>query len=162
MKRINKLSFWDNAEKADGCWLWSGSTQTFGYGKYDGRLVHRVVWELTNGQIPDGLCVLHKCDNPPCVNPDHLFLGTKKDNTADMTAKGRDKGRWVKGQANKCPAAAKARGEKHWMAKLSEADIVSIRSIRASGYTHRQMGKMYGVSHSMIGYILRGHNWAHV
>jgi hypothetical protein len=85
--------FWSRVDKTDGCWLWTGWTSRFGYGriKRDNRecLTHRVSWELTNGPIPDGMCVLHRCDVPACVRPDHLFLGTKTDNAADRTAKGR-------------------------------------------------------------------------
>jgi hypothetical protein len=77
-----------------GCWLWTGSTTYFGYGQIrsNNRLsvAHRVAYELYVGQIPDGLCVLHRCDVPACANPGHLFVGSKKDNTQDMIKKGRD------------------------------------------------------------------------
>ena len=75
------------------CLEWTGYTRAFGYGQLmvDGKCVgtHRVAWTLANGPIPDGICVLHRCDNPPCCEPAHLFLGTAADNTADMIAKGR-------------------------------------------------------------------------
>lgn len=73
------------------CWIWTGARMRYGYFQYGKKLIgaHRVAWELRNGPIPDGLYVLHRCDNPPCVRPDHLFLGTAADNTADMVAKGR-------------------------------------------------------------------------
>ena len=80
----------------DGCWLWTGAIDHKGYGRIGmgapSRFVmraHRATWELTFGPIPEGLCVLHKCDNPPCVRPSHLFLGTISDNSQDMAAKGR-------------------------------------------------------------------------
>ena len=86
---------WLNIDQLGGpeaCWPWLGK-QRYGYGQIwaSGRLVlaHRLVWELTLGPIQPGLCVLHRCDNPPCCNPAHLFLGTKADNVADMMAKGR-------------------------------------------------------------------------
>jgi hypothetical protein len=75
-----------------GCWFWNG-TLSNGYGKMGRQLAHRLSWEAFNGPIPDGLFVLHKCDTPPCVNPDHLFLGTHGDNVRDCLAKGRHKGR---------------------------------------------------------------------
>ena len=83
--------FWDKVKKTPACWVWAGVTFRNGYGQF-GRhsLAHRIAWELMYGPIPAGLCVLHRCDNPPCVRPDHLFLGTVADNNHDMCAKGRN------------------------------------------------------------------------
>ena len=93
--------FWQKVFKApDGCWYWQGSRDTKDYGVFilntnktqgirDRRYAHRFVWELLHGTIPNNLCVLHRCDNPPCVNPDHLFLGTRGDNIKDMLRKHR-------------------------------------------------------------------------
>jgi hypothetical protein len=87
---------WARVDKsnASGCWVWTGARKSGGYGHFHHRdhgliKAHRASWIVTNGEIPAGLIVCHKCDNPPCVNPSHLFLGTKKDNTRDMMAKGR-------------------------------------------------------------------------
>lgn len=100
--------FWSHVDKTGDCWLWTASVfkDRYGYGKFNAasekptRVVyaHRFSWELANGPIPDGLWVLHHCDNPPCVRPDHLFLGTQSANVADMHSKGRgDSWGWRKG-----------------------------------------------------------------
>jgi hypothetical protein len=85
-------SFWDKVSKGDGCWLWLANAPT-SYGMFwNGQrniYAHRFAYEATYGEIPPGMCACHRCDNPKCVRPDHLFLGTRKDNTRDMIAKGR-------------------------------------------------------------------------
>src|SRR5437867_3583750 len=110
-----------------GCWVWLGMKDPGGRGQFPYGIfkiknhrykAHRVAWELAKGPIPKGLCVLHKCDNPPCVNPDHLFLGTKGDNFADARAKGR---------------LIALRGEEASMAKLTWKQVREIREKHASG-----------------------------
>lgn len=91
--------FWQKVNKTESCWLWKGCVNTTGYGmvNWAGKkniVAHRLVWKLTNGQIPDGLQVLHRCDITRCVNPQHLFLGTIQDNAADRVAKGRTRHRY--------------------------------------------------------------------
>lgn len=97
--------YWSKVLKTDGCWSWVGAKHRHGYGqiRVNKKLLaaHRVSWLLHYGQIPDGMCVLHKCDNPECTNPEHLFIGTMKDNSRDMMAKGRGRGQFVKGVEGK-------------------------------------------------------------
>lgn len=86
--------FWSKVDKSSDCWVWTASTIKDGYGQFRGPegmvLAHRFSYTLQNGVIPDGFCVCHTCDNPPCVNPSHLFVGTQKTNTQDMMGKGRN------------------------------------------------------------------------
>lgn len=100
--------FWAKVDKSGDCWVWTAAKHDFGYGVFqlgrgpsEGlRRAHVLSWLWSNGPIPDGLVVCHRCDNPPCVRPDHLFLGTLGDNTRDMVAKGRDH----YSQVQQCPA----------------------------------------------------------
>lgn len=135
-----------------GCWLWVGSLTDKGYGrirtgsKYS--LAHRVSWSLANGDIPaghgyHGTCVLHRCDTPACVNPDHLFLGTQSENARDCSAKGR----WGK---------ARTAGDAHPMAKLTQEEASEILTDER---TQRAIAKEYGVSQATISNIKRLKAW---
>lgn len=134
-----------------GCWNWTASKNNGGYGRIRFRnkekLAHRASYEVHRGQIPEGLNVCHRCDNPACINPDHLFVGTQAENAADMVAKGR-------------APIPNLRGSAHANAKLTEADIVAIRA--AKGVTLRELGEQYGVNGSTISWIRTGKGWAHV
>ena len=141
--------FWRKVHKGDGCWLWLGGLFDRGYGRFalDPKVTvraHRYAWELANGQIPDGLIVCHRCDNPKCVNPEHLFLGTHKDNAEDRERKGRGAGR-------------KRRGAAHPLAKLKAEEVRAIRS--TEGISDTAWAEFYGVSESQIGRIRRGESW---
>ena len=119
-----------------GCWLWTGYTSGKGYGLWDGgesRRAHRQSYELHCGGIPTGLCVLHRCDVRLCVNPDHLFLGTRSDNNRDMVAKGR----WQ-------------HGENHYRAKLTEEKVLEIRREHSLGVASVLLAERYGVTKSTI------------
>lgn len=146
--------FWRHVVKGDGCWEWRAATNPSGYGTFGldrDRMMpaHRFSWDLHFGQIPDGLYVCHHCDNPPCVRPDHLFLGTALANTQDMDRKGR---RVAKG----------APGERNHNARLTEDDVRAIRSRRAAGETCRSLAADFGVSPPLISYIVSRKSWSHV
>lgn len=137
--------FWRKVQKSDGCWLWTASRhpQGHGYASMDGRVqyAHRVSWTLTNGPVPEGLSVCHRCDNPPCVNPAHLFLGTHADNMGDMAQKGR------------AQAAALKRS------KLRPEDVREIIRLRSDGLTLQAIADRFSVTPSAIGLITRGQRW---
>jgi hypothetical protein len=129
---------------ATGCWIWQRATNKLGYGITEDGLAHRLVWKVINGDIPEGMCVCHKCDNPQCVNPDHLFLGTHQDNMTDMVNKNRAR-------------PGKVKGESHGMTSLSSAQVEEIRM--AEGVTQRELAIKYGVSQGTISNIRRGATW---
>lgn len=166
---------WERVAFGPGCWEWQGGRDLKGYGRVTvgtkRKKAHRVIWELANGPIPDGMRVCHHCDNPPCVRPDHLFLGTDKDNADDRDAKGRTGPRrgWQPGQR-------RSRGDQHWTrrepAKVPRGERANraalteqqVRDIRAR-YRPRMasaLGREYGVSHVVILAIVNRKTWAHV
>jgi hypothetical protein len=146
-------------EPMSGCWLWEGAVCSGGYGcigETGTRKVlaaHRVSWELHNGKIPDGKWVLHRCDVRPCVNPEHLFLGTLQDNMDDMVSKGRSKrGRKTGKQKNPGKDFA-VYGQRHYRAKLSDSDAFEIFSSCEKGAV---LSEKFGVTKSTISRIKNG------
>lgn len=152
-----RRSLWDRfhdkvmPEPNTGCWLWVGAVKELGYGviglgrRDEGTAkAHRVSWELHRGPIPEGMCILHRCDQPMCVNPNHLFCGTLADNMQDCVRKGR----------NYLPDN---KGEKATWSKLTEDAVRDIRSRVLAG---TEYARKYNVSKSAIYEIWRGKNWA--
>lgn len=145
--------FWAQVEHTDSCWLWRGSRNSMGHGRmfdktiYAYRLAHRLSFEAFKGAIPEGLIVMHSCDVPACVNPDHLSVGTHGDNARDRNQKGR--GVRLSGEAN--PAS-----------KLTTAQVLDAIARRGRGETLRSIGKDFGVTESCICNVTRGKMWSHL
>ena len=132
----------------NGCWFFTGTRNNKGYGriKINGvaTSAHRVSFELHKGPITNNLWVLHTCDNPSCINPDHLFLGTAKDNNDDMIAKGRDNTHSIR------PIGPRA---------LCEDDVIAIRKLLKDGYSQRDIAEQYSVNQPTISFINTGRTW---
>jgi hypothetical protein len=140
-------------EPNTGCWLWAGRHDSNGYGRghFKNRtvqLAHRWSYIIAKGPITNNLCVLHKCDNPACVNPDHLYLGDQKQNNSDRDQRGRQKTK---------------RGEDHKLAKLTEDSVIAIRALHnPKTYPTRKLSKMFGVSQRKIMDVLHRKSWHHL
>lgn len=146
-KLFNKAMICEN-----GCWEYAGLRDEKGYGTIwsDGKhqRAHRVAFILCVDDIPEGMQVCHSCDNPPCVNPAHLFVGTNKDNSDDM---------WVKGRGVTSP------GQSHGMAKLLEREVLQIKKLIAEGILNsREIGDLYCVHKATIKDIKAGRTWSHI
>jgi hypothetical protein len=157
------VRFWSKTKREGECIVWAAHKWPSGYGAFGWRgkvrRAHRVAYEITHGPFAESLCVLHKCDNPSCVNPAHLFLGTHADNMKDASQKGR---------INAAPAiAAAARaprptGERHHAAKLTSADVLAMRQAKASGATISELIEKYSVSYAAAYDIVIGNTWVAV
>ncbi|MFA5037417.1 MAG: HNH endonuclease [Candidatus Izemoplasmatales bacterium] len=131
----------------NGCWVWLASTKFDGYGQFgiNGTIErsHRIMWEHVNGPIPEDKCVLHSCDNRRCVNPEHLFLGTRADNADDKVSKGRQ-----------------TKGASAGTAKLDEGDVNLIRDLYSSeSLNQADIADVFGISQSQVSRIIRNENW---
>ena len=145
-KRIPpEIRFWKFVKKTKGCWLWTGTKRKFGYGDFERMTASRFSYIMHKEKVPLGLCVCHSCDNPPCVNPKHLWLGTRKDNFYDMMSKKRD---------------IHVVGESNGKSKLSAKQVVKIRSLYKTGkYSQRKLGYLFSVSHRCIGELINKKTW---
>lgn len=158
MKPSLEERFWTKVDK-DGpvpvhcpeigaCWVWTRSTNGPGYGQFKGKekplLAHIQSWILHFGEIPSGLFVCHHCDNPPCVRPDHLFLGTPRDNTRDMIRKGRSK------------LSRSLPGENNPLAKLNDCQVAELRERADQGESRASLAQAYGLHHSTVSNIVSG------
>ena len=145
--------FWSKVNKTSGCWEWQNATNACGYGtfKLNKKMMsaHRIAWRITRGPIPKDMCVLHHCDNPACVNPDHLFIGTHSDNIKDAVIKGR-------------VVPPDSRGERHGKSRLTENDVHEIRRLHSFGIKQKILGKMWRTSRRNVSWIVCKGNWRHI
>jgi hypothetical protein len=149
--------FWNKADTSGGkatCWLWQAGCTDDGYGqiKVQGstRLAHRIAWELTNGSAPNAMCVCHHCDQRACINPSHLFLGNRADNTADMLAKDRDA--WIHRRLADRPRQP-----------LNRQRVIEIRQrANAEGMGSRRIARELGIPRGTVLHVLRGTTWRDV
>lgn len=146
-----ELRFWEKVDiDLNGCWTWTGQKAKnkgkFDYGYLAIRgmptLAHRISWSIHFGEPASGLCVLHKCDNPSCVRPDHLFLGSMKDNMRDRDIKGRG-----------------SRGEKHHWTKLDRVKVMKIREMYSSGKGSTTIGKEMGLDAATVCHVVKRRTW---
>lgn len=142
--------FWSkiNIRGIDECWEWNACRDEYGYGRFGTNhwtsLAHRVAWEIANWEKLGKYCALHKCDNPPCCNPGHLWKGTRPDNALDMKQKGR----------GNAPS-----GERHRSAKLTWPDVRKIRKLYSHGVLAHNLALRFGIAERNIYEITNGHHW---
>lgn len=162
-----KRRFWEKVQKGSGCWEWTGGkNRPNGYGlisesgqrKRFKVKAHRLSYMLNVGSIPRGMHVLHKCDNPGCVRPDHLFLGTNDDNVRDREAKGRNSVPRRSGSSGEFQGS----GERNGRAKLTEQQVREIRALKASGWTVARIAAESGIDHRRISDIVNRRRWRHL
>lgn len=158
--KIDAESFWRRATSGEGCWTWMEGVSG-GYGRVRGQtygvsttLAHRVAWVLAGNPDPGDLCVLHHCDNPPCVRPDHLFLGTRADNTADMMGKGRNR--------LNTDSDSFTKGTRNARAKLTNEQVVEIRQRALAGEHYTAVAEAFGISPTHACGIINGRSWRHI
>lgn len=148
----NITNFWKKVTKTDYCWNWNAAIyRASGYGRMHTcnkvQAAHRISWFLNVGVIPENMFVLHKCDNRICVNPDHLWLGTKQDNYDDMKAKGRER---------------KALGSNSGNSKLNERDVLEIRRLYSVGMRACDIAIKFNMTKTTIGQIVKRQTWRHI
>jgi hypothetical protein len=146
--------------EATGCWEWMTGLDQCGYGQFHSNVIssgkaHRWAYTHYVGDIGDGMGVLHKCDNRRCVNPEHLFLGTQKDNVRDAMSKGR-------ATCQNYRTFTPMLGESHPQAKLNNQSVLEIMSLHRGGASNVAIALLYGVNHSQIANIVNGKKWNHV
>lgn len=157
--------FWSKVDTSGECWTWLGSRNAGDYGwfEYQNRmhLAHRIAWMLTHGELP-GLFVCHTCDNPPCVRPDHLFLGDASANMSDMTRKGRHPYRTGDEHYTRQRPEVLRRGEAHQNAIITDEIVRAIRLGHERGISQQSLADHFGIHQTTVSRIIRRTAWRHV
>lgn len=143
--------FMSKVQKTEQCWLWIGKKAKGGYGSFSANgksyIAHRFYYSLINGHIPDDIKACHKCDNPPCVNPDHIFLGTQSENLQDAVQKGR----------------RRTRGEDNGFSKLTTQQVIEIRRSYSSGSMIKaEIARKFNTSKTNVTRIINRESWTHI
>ena len=173
--KITLARFFSKFQKSEGCWNWQGSKNDAGYGLLGHKYAHRMAWQISNNQlIPKKMVICHHCDNPSCVNPNHLFIGTQKDNMQDMIKKNRQIKKDNNGEKNpmfgkshsieakiKMSKAKKDKyvGSNHPRATITEETVKKIKQMRQDGLTRKHISEQLNVSFHVVGNIIYGKSW---
>lgn len=173
--KITLQRFFSKFEKSNECWNWNGSKNEAGYGTLGNKYAHRMAWQIANNkEIPSGMVICHHCDNPSCVNPNHLFIGTQKDNMQDMIKKNRQVKKNNIGQKNpmfgkshsfsakkKMSEAKQGKyiGSNHPRATITNETVGKIRKMRLEGFTRKQISEKLNVSFHVVGNVIYGKSW---
>jgi hypothetical protein len=156
--------FWEKVKVGSSarCWEWQAARDGCGYGKLGDDRAHRVSWRIHHGEIPDGMFVLHRCDNPCCVNPSHLYVGTKKDNAQDRERRGRSN--HATGQRHgRYTHPHQTRGARNGRAKLTEQQVRELLDAYfKQGIRKAELARQYNLSKTSVGRIVSGKLWPHV
>lgn len=155
--------FWPQVRASGDCWVWTGCKDRDGYGviRHEGRQwrTNRLAWFLACGPIPDGLCVLHRCDTPACVRIEHLWLGTNAENIADRNRKGRTCGG---AEHSAVMRRVAARGERVKRARLTASVVREMRERRRAGESLSRLSQAFGVTTSAVCHVVAHRSWKHV
>ena len=164
--------FWKYVEKTDTCWLWTAHRDKDGYGNIkegDGsRRTLRapaVSWSIHFGNIPDNQWILHHCDNPPCVRPDHLYLGDVRQNAADRVARNRSARGETSGRTlhpERWTIEKRPKGQSHGRSKLTEEDVLRIRSLGSSKLSQQAIADQFEISRPLVSLIINRKIWTHI